>query len=1122
MQGKNSRCRVSRSVRNSIAAVTAAAMFASMAAAGQAAAAPQSGNAGDGTESVIVMLRDQLAQQPATRSAERRGAAAKAQNTILGKLLGPKPRDIKHFTLGNAFAATVTKQQAAALSANPAVASVTKDAKIAAPESGPDSAARQSGNAAKTPPARTQPGNQTCPKDPGKPLVEPEALGSINAATKPNSADQLASGNGVKVGFLADNMNPNYADFVRADGSKVFADYKDFSGSGPNTKEAGAEAYGDASSIAAQGRVVHDLSTVVNQKHPLPKGCNVVVRGVSPGASLVGLNVFGNGSTDSAILQAIDYAVTVDHVDVLNESLGSNPYPDAGTRNMVKVFNDNAVRAGVTVTASSGDAGITGTIGSPAADDPNVIAVGATTDNRLYAQTGYAAFGFSNGKWVNDNISALSSSGFTTNGRTIDLVAPGEGNWADCEPSYAECQNFQSPPKGADLQSFGGTSESAPLTAGVAALVIQSYRDTHGGASPNPAQVKRFITSSTKDLGLPSDEQGTGLLDARAAVEAARGDSSSLAVHTDQLDLQGKPGSTEQGTVTVTNNGSKPQTVALGTRDFAEQSGNTIQDTFDAKHGEPFANFDGSAWTAKKLRFDVPQGADRLMTQLAWQGGAHKVIRMSLLAPDGTFVANSRPQGGEQSADYANVDVRKPAAGKWTAVLYSAADGAGSYTGPVKLHTSTQRAVPHGQVTTPLLHLAPGQSAPVGVRMPIPADSGDTSAAVTIGSAGGHQTSVPVVLRSLVTDGFSGTITGGNARASSPGQTFSYGLDVPAGKRDLDVSLQLAKDPGDLVDGILVDPNGETAGVSSNNVPTGDGNYKQGKGMQLFHANPIPGRWKLIVVVQNPVSGKDISQRFTGTVGYDKLTAKADGLPGGTAELAPGKAATATVHVTNPGVAPIAVGLDARGNDTMTQQANPVAGQGEVDLPQPPEQGPGYLVPPDTRALTAVSSASVPAQLQVQNPTAGIEQFGDLDESKAGSTVSSTRIEESTGGLGLGTWPVSVQEIGPFGASGAPKGHASITASLETASFDRTVTSSTGDPFLPSVDPAAKKASPLVIQPGQTADIAVTITPGKAGSHVAGHLNLVTEPGVPAGSGGIPGESTGEVIATLPYSYTAG
>src|SRR5207248_9095229 len=147
--------------------------------------------------------------------------------------------------------------------------------------------------------------------------------------------------------------------------------------------------------------------------------------------------------------------------------------------------------------------------GSPATD-PLVISAGATTDNRLYAQTTYAAQPFSNGHWISDNISALSSSGLTMEGRTIDLVAPGEGNWADCSPNFAECRNFQSPPQPTDLESFGGTSESAPLTAAVAALVIQAYRGTHHGDSPSPALIKQIATGTAKDLGLPADEPRAG------------------------------------------------------------------------------------------------------------------------------------------------------------------------------------------------------------------------------------------------------------------------------------------------------------------------------------------------------------------------------------------------------------------------------------------------------------------------------------------------------------------------------------------------------------------------------------------------------------------------------------
>ena len=169
-----------------------------------------------------------------------------------------------------------------------------------------------------------------------------------------------------------------------------------------------SEATLDSSSIAAQGLKSHQIAGQ-------PAGCDIRVEGVAPGASLVGLRVFPDNAlaTTSALVEAIDYAVTVAHVDVLNESFGYNPFPDTTSQDIVKLFNDNAVNHGVTVTASSGNAGSAGTIGSPSTD-PMVISAGASTTFRVYAQTGrsgYTAFG-ANG-WTSDNISSLSSAGTT-------------------------------------------------------------------------------------------------------------------------------------------------------------------------------------------------------------------------------------------------------------------------------------------------------------------------------------------------------------------------------------------------------------------------------------------------------------------------------------------------------------------------------------------------------------------------------------------------------------------------------------------------------------------------------------------------------------------------------------
>ena len=110
--------------------------------------------------------------------------------------------------------------------------------------------------------------------------------------------------------FFADGVDINNPDFIRPDGSHVFIDYRDFTGDGPNAPTGGAEAFGDASSIAAQGRQVYDISNFVNPAHPLPPGCTITVRGVAPGASLIGMKVFSARAFVSTIIQGMDWAVT--------------------------------------------------------------------------------------------------------------------------------------------------------------------------------------------------------------------------------------------------------------------------------------------------------------------------------------------------------------------------------------------------------------------------------------------------------------------------------------------------------------------------------------------------------------------------------------------------------------------------------------------------------------------------------------------------------------------------------------------------------------------------------------------------------------------------------------------
>ncbi len=1029
--------------------VTAAVLIATALGQGASSAAPATPATGGGTERVIVVLSDQLPGTPVMKNgmATRVAKATQAQNAVLGQIAGSAPRDVVHYSVGNAFAATMTPAQADALAANPAVASVVKDSAIVAqpanPQPGPAGPKSRSAATPNTAVPNVESG-PICPSDPAQPLVEPEALNTIRALTTDGSpnAQQLSTGTGVKVAYIADGIDPNNPDFIRPDGSHVIIDYQDFSGDGPDAPTGGGEAFGDASAIAAQGTVTHDLSDFVNADYPLPAGCNIRIVGVAPGASIVALKAGGEFLTNSSILQSIDYAVRVDHVDVINESFGLNEFPDSSSRNAIQLFNDQAVSAGVTVTESSGDGGVTGTIGSDA-QDPDVISVGASTDSQLYAQTGYAgAREFGNGQWVDDNISALSSSGVTQLGRTIDLVAPGESDWAACEPGFSSCTNFNG--GSSDIEAFGGTSQSSPLTAGVAALVISAYRSSHGGDLPTPAVVKQIITGTTDDLGLPADEQGSGRLDARSATEAALtwpGASgtqppsvkSNITTSTNQVTLTGNPGTTQHGTVKVTNVGNHPLTVATGTRDFSTFDGGSQTIAFDSTALPTFPYpTTGAPWAYEKSTFTVPSGTSRLVTQTAWQGSrppaADAIVRVSLFAPDGTYVANSRPQGGAATPNYANVDVNQPAAGTWTAVFYSPA-GAAGYTGNVQFATTDQRAVPVGTVNPASFTLNAGASKTVTFSFTLPSTaSGDEPYSITLASSDGHQTSVSAIVRTLIpTSGsggqYSGDITGGNARAVTPGETMSYEFKVPSGKKALMVTTTFAHDTDSVVDLVLVDPNGELSDVVSNEtINDSETALTLTRDMQSITAAPLPGLWQLVVVVQNPVSGEFLSQPFSGTVSFPTVPLNTGGVPNSTsAKIVHGTTVNYTISVTNPGVQPIFVGVDPRLNTFASLQPVPFEGSLTFALPPDPSQEPVYTIPPDTKSLTVSASSTTPAQLELQGSAAGMDVFGDLAAAQGGSSISTASVSETGGGsnyISRGIWYTNMQQIGPFTDAG--------------------------------------------------------------------------------------------------------
>jgi Subtilase family len=574
--------------------IAAPCIVAGLLASASAVPAQQAGSV-DPTAPMTAALAAQLSQnvnRPVIVIMQRQLTGADAANDqapMMSELAQVQAGNIKPYRLVNAFAATVSDGELARLKANPAVAQVVPDVAIRRTrhtQAAASSATKAAPNTGTSLTPNVIPG--ACGAN-GKVLLEPEALQVTNTASDDPRAKTARSlgitGAGVKVAWLADGVDPDNVNFIRPNGTSVFVDYQDFSGDGPGAPTSGAEAFFDSNMIAGQGFHVYDVNGFSAQ--PDPAACNIRIEGVAPGAALVGLTVFSpDNSAISTLLQAIDYAVFTAHVDVLNESLGFDNFPDVTALDVLKLFNDSAVKAGVTVTVASGDDGPTNTIGSPASD-PNVIAVGASTTFRFYAQTNLdAARYFATTGWLNDNIASLSSGAFDETGRTVDLVAPGDSAFASCDasPTYSGCVNFfgasdlRDGTTPSDVLWGAGTSMSAPLTAGAAALVIEAYRKFHHGASPTPALVKQILTSTASDLGVPATEQGAGLLNTYKAVLLAQSikdsdgspaaDGQSLLLSSSQLNAIGLPGSFHTWPVTVTNPGAAAQTVQVSGRTF--------------------------------------------------------------------------------------------------------------------------------------------------------------------------------------------------------------------------------------------------------------------------------------------------------------------------------------------------------------------------------------------------------------------------------------------------------------------------------------------------------------------------------------------------------------------------
>jgi hypothetical protein len=278
--------------------------------------------------------------------------------------------------------------------------------------------------------------------------------------------------------------------------------------------------HGTACASAAAGRCV------VGYNVP---GLGVVrLRGMAPGAGVLGVKALWAGNVEVGMLWAAGFDVNPAtgqfyftgsrRADVISNSWGISYFGyDVGAfgADFESVFVAGLSLPGfldqrypgVLIMQEGGNGGPGyGTITSPGAA-PGVVTVSASTSTHfayVYTRVGQTVSA-SGGGWTSYEVISWSLRGPTP----LGYIKPDVVN--------VGAFGFTAAPVALNYTSFGGTSYATPLTAGVAALVLQVL-----GRNADPALVKTVLQSSAMPLRYDGASQGFGRVDAFRAVSLAR------------------------------------------------------------------------------------------------------------------------------------------------------------------------------------------------------------------------------------------------------------------------------------------------------------------------------------------------------------------------------------------------------------------------------------------------------------------------------------------------------------------------------------------------------------------------------------------------------------------------
>jgi hypothetical protein len=552
--------------------------------------------------------------------------------------------------------------------------------------------------------------------------------------------------------------------------------------------------------------------------------------------------------------------------------------------------------------------------------------------------------------------------------------------------------------------------------------------------------------------------------------------------------------------VPVTNTGDRNQVIDPVVQVLGPPvASGTAHVHLDPAHDPTFVGPTGKPLAYQTATFTVPAHADHLSVRAAGTDGQQQAaIRLTLLTPDRTWAGWSSPS--PPYAPYAQVEQTQPAAGVWTAVVWTTANDAG-WRGAVGLDWSASR-LQSSRVGHPTV-IPAGATAPVRVTLRTPGQPGDADERLVLASAGGVAVIVPVALRANVAPSrgaqqFAGAFTGING-STAPGadQIRTFVFPVAGAHKGFQVHLHLAGTP--MVEAFLIDPDGHMVAGRTNCVQTATG-LVLGPDLTLYQANPRPGQWRIALDLNRDREGTGVSALpFTGTVTYDTFTVDATSLPHDPHTMLPaGHPTTVAVQVTNTGAEQEKVIADPRLDRTVDVTLRPIQPASDVPIPTV-DDSPAWQIPPGTTALDVAADATAPIDFDL---------FSFLGSPDILSTTGTHAIAHATAPeLTLLEWGATADVAGP--PTTAPV-TATFTATAHTAAFDTSMATSTSDPWLGAIGPPPTR-NELILEAGQTGTITLTITPtGAPGTVVHGTLYIDNLDCL---------DGTGDVVTAIPYSY---